>query len=536
MIQIYADGALVYDSRLEDYDLQGLKVTSGLNKGGTAEITMPSGHPAYDRFTSYSTIVEVYRDSLLQFRGRALYPADDFHNQRTVVCEGELCFLQDAISRPYLYKDSPAAVFTALIESYNSQVEAKKRFRVGDITVTDPNDYIRLESESAETCMATLNKLLERVGGYIVFTTDATDGARVIHWLEALSYPCDQAIEFGENLLNFSRSGANTNLATAVLPYGAKDEATGLRVTIESVNDGQDYIQDDDAVAIRGRIMHTVTWDDVTQPANLLRKAQQYLTNNRYIITSLSISALDLSYMDKDIDTFQVGDSIRVRSKPHQVDEDFLLTERTEDLLRPENSTITLGKERSTLTDADVAGDNHSLGALHKVTNQIKADYTLNIANAIQASERVLSSLIEQTSEAIKLEVSNTYTTADQLDEAITSRMTQLEDSFLFEFETLKTTIDENDAEAREKLTEIYHYISFENGDIRLGASDSAITLTLENDVIVFRKNGQQFGWWDGVDFHTGNIVVEVNERAQFGDFAFVPRSNGSLSFLKVGG
>lgn len=40
----------------------------------------------------------------------------------------------------------------------------------------------------------------------------------------------------------------------------------------------------------------------------------------------------------------------------------------------------------------------------------------------------------------------------------------------------------------------------------------------------------------DGVDFHTGNIVVDVNERAQFGNFAAIPRSNGSLSWLKVRG
>ena len=67
-----------------------------------------------------------------------------------------------------------------------------------------------------------------------------------------------------------------------------------------------------------------------------------------------------------------------------------------------------------------------------------------------------------------------------------------------------------------------------------IGSGNSAITLTLDNEMIVFKKNGQPFGWWDGNEFHTGNIVVEVNERAQFGNFAFVPRSDGSLSFLKV--
>ena len=51
-----------------------------------------------------------------------------------------------------------------------------------------------------------------------------------------------------------------------------------------------------------------------------------------------------------------------------------------------------------------------------------------------------------------------------------------------------------------------------------------------------FYKKGSDipFGKWDGEYFHTGNIMIETNQRAQFGDFAFVPRSNGSLSFLKV--
>lgn len=81
-------------------------------------------------------------------------------------------------------------------------------------------------------------------------------------------------------------------------------------------------------------------------------------------------------------------------------------------------------------------------------------------------------------------------------------------------------------------------YIKFTSETaLTIGSGDSAITLEIDNETgIVFKKNGEQFGWWDGVDFHTGNIVVEVNERAQLGNFAFVPRSDGSLSFLKVKG
>ena len=217
-------------------------------------------------------------------------------------------------------------------------------------------------------------------------------------------------------------------------------------------------------------------------------------------------------------------------------DYDYTLIELTEDMMNPGGGKISLGKDVRTLTGADVAGDAQTRGEIHKTTQEIKADYRLNITQAVQATEQTLSSLISQTREAIRSEVSQTYATNEQLQEAVSTSMTQLADQFLFEFTTLKALVDENDAEARVQLAEIYKYISFKDGDITLGASDSAITLTIENDMIVFKRNGVQFGWWDGVDFHTGNIVVEVNERAQFGNFAFIPRSNGSLSFLKVGG
>lgn len=536
MIQVLVDGVIAYDSRLEEYSLQTLKTTRTLNKGGTAELMLPPGHPAYELFTAYKSIVEVYRDDRLIFRGRPLYATDDFHNFRTVMCEGELCFLQDAVSRPYLYQTTPKAIFTTLLGIYNDQVEEAKRFRVGEVTVTDANDYVRLESASAETVLDTFNKLLDRCGGYVVFTT-ATDGARVINWYKTLGYRSSQVIEFGENLLSFSRSGANTSLATAILPYGAADAETGEVLTIESVNNGVDYIQDDEAVALRGFICRPMTWDDVTEPQNLLRKAQEYLASSKLIITSLDLTAVDLSYLDKSIDSFQEGDLVLAKSKPHSLDEDFLLTSITEDHLNAAGGSISLGKDKSTLTGADVAGDNKNKDELQKTIHKVRADYTLGIANAIHETERTLSSLIEQTSELIKLEVSEQYATPDQVVEAVSTSFSQFSDQFLFEFESLRAVVDENNADASLRFTEIYSYIQMKDGKLTLGTNEKdAMTLTLDNGLIVFSKNGAQFGWWDGVDFHTGNIVVEVNERAQFGDFAFVPRSNGSLSFLKVGG
>ena len=100
MIQIFTDNVLAYDSRLERFDLLNLEITTGLNVGGTATITMPWDHPAYNSFVSYRTIVTIYRDGELRFRGRALFPDDTYPQQRTVTCEGELCLLKDGIIRP----------------------------------------------------------------------------------------------------------------------------------------------------------------------------------------------------------------------------------------------------------------------------------------------------------------------------------------------------------------------------------------------------------------------------------------------------
>lgn len=549
MIQVYTDGALVYDNNLDDYALLGLTVHDNVKKAGTAELVMPPGHPAYNRFVAYRSVVEIYRQSVLLFRGRPLAPADDFYNRRTITCEGERGFLRDATMRPYMYQDSPAAIFSHVLGLYNAQVEPFKQFVVGDITVTDPNNYIRLETETAEQVADTIDKLVERCGGYIVFTTNDA-GQRVINWYAELGYRSRQVIEFGENLLDYARGDDGAELATVVIPYGAKveqsvdtvDEATGEtitttvseRVTIESVNDGQDFIQDYDAVALRGVISRPVYWDDVTEPANLLAKAQQYLAEHRLVVTTLELSAVDLSVLDQNIDTFQAGDTIRVRSKPHGVDDDFLLFERDYDLLDPASDTITLGKELATLTGSDAAGDKQTASELERIKQVIRADYQLNVANAIAETERLLQSLITQTATEIRTEVSETYTTNGEVEEYVGTKLTQLNDSFTFTFETLQQQVSENDAYAREQFAETLKYIRFIDGNIELGEEGNAILLRIENDRIAFLDDGAEVAYISDKQLYITD--AHFLHSLQLGSFAFLPRENGNLSLVKVGG
>lgn len=99
-----------------------------------------------------------------------------------------------------------------------------------------------------------------------------------------------------------------------------------------------------------------------------------------------------------------------------------------------------------------------------------------------------------------------------------------------------KEYVDGVEGKVDSVLEELEKHFEFTENGLTIKAGENSMSLLLDNDVIRFMQGDQEFGWWDGVNFHTGNIYIEVNERAQFGDFAFVPRSNGSLDFLKVGG
>ena len=115
-----------------------------------------------------------------------------------------------------------------------------------------------------------------------------------------------------------------------------------------------------------------------------------------------------------------------------------------------------------------------------------------------------------------------------------------MSDRINFNFETTKESIENIDGKLSPFVEKAEKRITFDaDNGMTIQSCENGETvgtvLSVDNDGIEFSKNGEVFGSWDGVDFNTSNIIVGVNKRAQFGAFAFVPRSDGSLMFLKVG-
>jgi len=165
---------------------------------------------------------------------------------------------------------------------------------------------------------------------------------------------------------------------------------------------------------------------------------------------------------------------------------------------------------------------------------------TLETTNEIYEQLTEQEASITTTAESIILENLTSYTKNDDFNsfkEETETEMSIMKDSIDMNFTSSTEMIENVEGDIQTQLDKYSKHISFSDNGIIIKSGENAIQLQLDNEEgILFSKNGVEFGKWDGTNFYTGNIIISVNEKAQFGNFAFIPRSDGSLQFLKVGG
>ena len=563
MYQIKCDNYVLYDPRVDDLVVLNPKCRLEVNTVGDGSFTILKTHPHYNKLQKLKSIFEISQDNHVIFRGRMTNDSLDLYNQLSVDLEGVLGFANDSIIEPFKFpEDFPDAAQSAnmveyflrwILEQHNAQVEDWKQLKCGNVTVSDPNNYITRSSTKYDTTWGTLKtKLFESaLGGYLIIRYE--DDGNYVDYVSEFELTNIQPITFGKNLLDITSKSDASNTYSAILPTGKEvtDGENRTVLTLESLPDGD---LTEDLVKV-GKFIYSksarerfgwvcvppvdATWGDVTEVNNLKRKAMEYLTGTAMLFDgSTTIKAVDLSFTDDQIQSFRVGRNILVNSPVHGVvNQSYQLTKLSIDILNPQNTTITLGEAVKTLIDINRQEQTNQ----EIIQESIKSELQDNKSDLIEIQEQLViqnTQIINDCTQII-LSALETYVETsnfEQYKETVSTQLQILADEIVMNFTTTTEHITNVDGDMQNKFTEIYKYISFADGNITLGSSENAITLTIRNDMIVFTKNGLQFGWWDGVDFHTGNIVVEVNERAQFGNFAFVPRTDGSLMFLKVGG
>lgn len=363
-IKAYVDGKeyTIHDARVKALTVGGNPYFEiGDNINGSATFKVFPTHPYYDKVKKLTTDIVIYRDDEPEFYGRVLYDDEDFSGTKKVFVEGELAFLCDSIQRPKVYHNiSVKAYVQDLIDIHNAQVEERKQFVVGRVTVKDSNDSLYRYSNYEDTRTAFKEKLTSRLGGHLVIRHE--DGLRILDYLADEDYYTKntQGIRFGKNLLDFSKNMDASDLATCIIPLGAKldedeqdptlEAISEQRRTIASVNGGVDYVTDDNAVREYGKIYKTVTWDDVTVPENLKKKAEEYLKSVQFEKMVLELKAIDLNLTDESFQRFEVGNMIQCVSTPNGLDKEFPLTKKKTYITSFKDNTVTLGDETSSVS------------------------------------------------------------------------------------------------------------------------------------------------------------------------------------------
>lgn len=551
MYQVTCDGYVLYDPRDERLRITNPTLTLEDNKAGTLVFTVHVTHPYYDYIHKLRSDIKVYRDDTLVWKGRVLTDEKDFYNSRTITCEGALAYLLDSTIRPFEYQGPLSGFFTKIIEEHNAQVNPSQRFIIGDVTVVDTNDYINRSSVNHMHALDALDsRLLKTNGGHLRVRYDA-DEKPILDYLADFTDTSTQTIEFSQNLTGLDQMVSADTTYTAVIPLGAKltdidptyegDE----RLTIASVNEGRDYIINDTLAAEYGVIYaptSQTTWEDVTLAQNLKSKGLAYLTGQAISLsTKIQIDAVDLHGLDPSVEGIWMHDYVHVVSKPHAIDAVYLVSKLEVPIDSPADMRITIGK-----TDTSMLGQQAEQGKnVEDRVGRIEADYTTSDRVTSIAQEAIRSNTsILQSAEQIMMEALQEYTKTqdfEHLQETVQTQFTVMAGQIEARFTETVSQIVELGGETTQRFDTISKYVRFIGGDIVLGQSDSEIKLRIENDILYFFTGADDMADPGTALAYFASGKLYINEAnivtsLQLGNFSFLPRSNGNLSFKKVMG
>ena len=539
--RVLCDGYVLHDSNLEQFTLINPVLTVELNKSGEFTFQIANNHVYYDKIINKKSCIEIYQDGEWLWSGRPIKVSTALKLVKTVVCEGELSFLHDSNQRIAEYHDmSVKDYFTTLINKHNAMVDESKRFTVGNVTVTDSNDSLYRHSNYEDTFDTIQDKLIDRLGGYLL--TRHVDGVTYIDYVQSYPYITNQVIEIGSNIIDLSLEESSADTISVLIPLGKKlteineespqQESTGEeRLTIESVNNGLDYIVNDDAVSRIGMVFGTVIFDDVTDPYNLLAKGSKELTDRIYNTLVISLNIFDRSFIDKTMAAFRLGASVIANSPKHGLQHKQMMISKMQiSLVDVSKSKIEIGVTKKSIT-SDIADSNNSFDT--KVET-IVSDYVKNEEiTVIRPQINEVKSLIEQTADSIRSEVSTEYMKVEEKTEIynyISSQILQESDKITISFRDEITSV-QNDIVTNQQ--NIDKYIRFSAEGIELGDELSPFKVKISNVKISFYQNGQEVAYISNNKLYiTQALFMQKstigNENS--GYYTWVIRSNGNMS------
>lgn len=385
----YGDKYL-HDPRVDEFILSDISLECEENSCGYCDFTIYPDHPLYGiiRERDADNPIKVYDNDILLFVGFIYELGKEFYLDGHVKCKGELDYLSETIVRPYstLVKDyhtkapdNLESYFNWLIEQHNSQVEVNKQFKIG-INQADRFDIKKALEITNDSYSNTISEISEHIignngfGGYLNLRYD-NHGNRYIDYLYEWDGKNTQLLDFGSNLTSFTQTDDSTDIASYVLPTGAKLGDTNkyvsdtnqewnnlpLLLTTKEPYEGSvnitsdikirdDIIYSKTAVKKYGWIGRVVSDTEARDKDKLVEFGVKALKETINPKRTIEVKAVDMHLINPNIKPIRIGEYVRIRSKPHGLDSYFLCKNIDLDLNNPENSIYTFGTTYDSFT------------------------------------------------------------------------------------------------------------------------------------------------------------------------------------------
>lgn len=386
-----------------------VELSMSVNAAKYLDFTMPPTHSLYNKIAERSSTVWVYADKKVIYKGFISNITTDIYGYKSVSCTSVMNYLGDTHVRDYstisgeqtlTAPSTLNGLFQWYIDQHNSRcLDPKKKFKIGvnEADLLDPNNYVYRSSTQFPTTSEEIeNKILDS-GGYIFERYEGNDNILDIY---ADAHEANtQILDFGVNITDFTRETSTEDQYTAVYATGYTPDPPKNNpdkemkpISLANIPDGTskygadlykrgDVLYSVSAVQRYGYREYYYTNEDITNTDNLLRSAGIVLNKLLSPSLTLDVKAVDMAlFSNNGYEHLQLGQAVRVRSKPHNTDEYLMISAINLDLQDPGNTSYTIGTSYDTLTgqqssylkslNAGINSSLDSVAALDKATKE----------------------------------------------------------------------------------------------------------------------------------------------------------------------
>lgn len=423
----------------------------------TFEFTFNINNKYYQKIEpiiNFIQIIDVVREQEI-FYGRVAKITNTMDTSgsfsQSFLIEDEKAFLYDSVQtymkptrmpvRDYLQK---------IIDIHNKQVEPYKRFKLGNVDVIDNGDLLRgLGYQStAETIK---EKLLDRLTGNLILRR--VDNTNYLDYISNYGDDSDTPLQLTKNLKSATRDIDISELFTRIVPVGQDIEdnsETDIEVgtdysrpkyTIESVNNGKNYLDDPSLIEKFGLNTGIVEFSNVKEPSILKRRGQQWLKDQSLMLVTWDVEAIELGLLDKRYELITLGNSYKVDNQFLYAVERLQVIEKKFSILAPQKVTLTIGSKKKKLTDYQ-----NEIKTIQSNLVNIKANAsagTQSISDLIKKQESLKNEVSQQNNEIINLS-EGTQKLSESID-SLKDGIAQVENDLSSEITDLKKSREESD-------------------------------------------------------------------------------------------